>query len=76
MNLTILIIYIVVGGLIQVVRVLSNEWEWLGSITFNIPYFKGVTIALTTICILAGIIHQVKTEIDKKNILFLQFQNI
>jgi hypothetical protein len=76
MNLTILLIYIIVGGLIQAFRMLSNEWKWLGSITSTIPYFNGITIALTVICVLFGIVHQVKTEIDKKNILFLQFLNI
>jgi hypothetical protein len=65
MNFTILLIYIIIGGLIQAIRMLAGEWKWLGSITAKIPYFTFVTIALTIICLLLGILHQVLTEIEK-----------
>ena len=71
MNFTIFFIWgIIVGSLIEAIRRLSNEWEWLGSITSKIPYFNTITIVLSVICVLIGVVHQVKTEIDKKQFSF------
>ena len=77
MNITILLIYIILGGLIQAVRMLADECKWLGLKTAKIPYFKAGSISLTIIFVLVGISHQVITEIEKhKYSLFLDPKHI
>ncbi len=70
MNFKILLFYIVIGGLIQATKLLTDSWTWLGSKTAKCRYYKKVINILTFVCLLTGGIHQVMTEIEKNKLLF------
>jgi Tfp pilus assembly protein PilF len=66
MSLLISILLIVVGGVLEGVRRLSNEWSFLNSLIAKIPYHNAVMITITIICVVLGIAYQLKTEVEKR----------
>jgi tetratricopeptide (TPR) repeat protein len=66
MNIPIIVIYLAIGGLLQLFRVLTDNFDWVKNVTSKIPYYKTITICITVLLIIAGVLLQIKTEFDKQ----------